>query len=799
LLKQMIAEMVRNLNRACLNRNFDMLRASPSILIQAISICSLVLLSQYVRHVRAFEQNWADGARIITFETTDDSSGSNAATYPYTPFLLRDEVMQKNPAIAVATHALENELIVQRENHAGLQKILLTDAAFFQVFKRDTHAGTLRNYGRDTNGVVVSRAFAEKEGITSGSVILGKINEIPEKLTVLAIVEDAPYPTQFKWHVFVPMTQPRTGMNAQQRSGWGSIFFRTYALLKTKTLPAPVVQRTPEGMSFAFTAVPISRLFFDAKAADPMISGLADGKRELFRTFCLLAGIIFLLAALAYVNVTAAQIATRAPEVSLRRLYGASKSRVFSSFMLETFCIMMAAGVMGVCLAALALPAFNATLNADIQLRWLDIDGAPAMMLALVAGLTVVAGSYTATRLAHVPIDVAVRNVPYFSKRRNNRVSQSIVLVQFFVGTVALVMALTTAAQLSFADKHDMGFDNQNSIILSGVDHPAFMSVKQDFETHIGKIPFVSPAGYGNYATKNDDFNTVNIISPYRSGQVSSQIISASASYFSSLKIKVIAGSLERYTTWADGNRPVVINETTLEALRLGHAAAAIGKTLTLLRKDKPSIELTIVAVAADVRQQSLRNPVVPTFYTNDPRKFNHMFLTFSTGKLASGSIWSEELWEDMLPDLPIRMESYQLYFADLIAQDRLYNRLMLALCITFGLTSLIAFWGLCADTSVRRKLEYTLHFLYGANTGTLFRTMGSGIGVWAGCGIVAGFLIAIAMSEHWLGGFTRHTSTPWTAIALAIGAVSWILVSAIILNVRRIVQSDVAAVMKYE
>lgn len=780
-------------------------RSIPSALSQAISLSAILLLLLYIQYASRFESKLPDNQKIMAIETHIRMGDGSTNDAPYTPYLLRDSLRRFGDQVISATHLMEMPINLRSRGKTRAQDAVLADKNFFRVFQLKPVSGSLTDFGNNPQNIVITKAAASKYKLKVGDSLPVQISDNPETLQISGIVTDFPYPSQFNWQIFVLLRPGRTGMTDKDLSYWGSLNFKTFALLTSARPLQPLHKTVIQGgatktkIQFTFNAIPIDKLFFESRASQSDTSGLHDGRRLMFKNFLAVTAIIFGLAVLAYINVTAAQIPNRAPEVSLRKLYGASRLSIIRSFVLETLFVMSLAGAIGLGITVLALPYFNNLLGISLQPRWLALDGLLVMTVATVLLLTIVASLYTSMRLAGVSLDVAVRNIPYGINSRSNRVGQTVVALQFIVGMVALAMAIISTGQLRMAATYDVGYDPQGVLIISGTDAAAFATKRESFEGQLTRVPFIGAVGHGNYSGPADDWNTAKVTTESATQKITAQVIAADAPYFSSLGIDVLVGSLSDYDTWGDNSHTIIVSRKMARDLGYAQPGNAVSQKVYLQKNASISQAMAIVGVVDDVRLDSLRKAVEPVFYVNNAKQFTQMFVKTDPHRLASTSVWIQDLWDDMISNVPLQLKSYPMLAETNGHSDILFAKLTTALSIVFCVTSLIAFWGLCLDTETRRKIEYTLHRLYGASPARLFTFLGKALGSWAGAGMIAGTLASIYIGHIWLDGFDVRTKMPWSGISAGFLVVAFLIAVMIACKVHGVLKSDIAETLKYE
>jgi putative ABC transport system permease protein len=108
-----------------------------------------------------------------------------------------------------------------------------------------------------------------------------------------------------------------------------------------------------------------------------------------FATFAIVALLILGMAVVNFTNLATARASQRAREVALRKALGASRRQLIVQFIGESIIVSVVAMLIALALVELAMPAFSAFLEADIEVAYLGREGIllPVVLLVLVVGI----------------------------------------------------------------------------------------------------------------------------------------------------------------------------------------------------------------------------------------------------------------------------------------------------------------------------------------------------------------------------------------------------------------------------
>ena len=198
----------------------------------------------------------------------------------------------------------------------------------------------------------------------------------------------------------------------------------------------------------------------------PSILGPADFGRGTVEHIYLLAGLaalVLLIAAINFVNLAMSRAMTRTLEVGVRKAIGATRHQLSNQFLAEAIVVSLIAIVVGMGLAEVLLPTFNAVVHKQLEIEWLSVEtGIGALTLALVVG--VLSGLYPAQIVARLhPVRALSRKTPQPGR---GWLGRGLIVVQFALSAVLVVVTITMGRQLDFMRTKDLGFDGDQIVLV---------------------------------------------------------------------------------------------------------------------------------------------------------------------------------------------------------------------------------------------------------------------------------------------------------------------------------------------
>ncbi|HMV84298.1 MAG TPA: ABC transporter permease [Blastocatellia bacterium] len=369
---------------------------------------------------------------------------------------------------------------------------------------------------------------------------------------------------------------------------------------------------------------------------DSVIGFDTEEQRKTLLTLLGVAGFVLLIACVNVANLLMARGAARGRELAIRTALGAGRARIIRQLLTESLLLALAGGLSGMLIAVWSNSLLLKVLPEDlmaIPFRTISREG------GLSIDYKVLAFTWAVTCLTGVIFGLAPALI--FSRRNVNeilqessrgatggggRLRQGLVMLE-----VALALVVLTGAGLMIQSMARLlnvapGFDPHN-VLLMGMSlpqentfygppgHPEFPRNLQQF---VGGIPGVvsvsavshAPIGGGNAGR---GFVIEGRPDPGSENQPGAKYTIICPNYFQTMRVKLRSG--REFTEQDSLNAPgvIVINETM--AKRFWPDEDPLGKRIKLGLFSADAPWLTVVGVAADVKQGGLDRTPRPEFF----------------------------------------------------------------------------------------------------------------------------------------------------------------------------------------
>jgi predicted permease len=342
--------------------------------------------------------------------------------------------------------------------------------------------------------------------------------------------------------------------------------------------------------------------------------------------FLILGALVLLLACTNIANILMARASVRQREMAIRAALGGARSRLLRQMLTETMLTALLGGIAGVALGASLSHLASSTHLANIPVRlgfgfdWRVFVYA----LAAVVFTAIAAGLSPALRATRADVNTVLHQGGRTEAggKARHKVRGDLMAAQVAGSLMLLIVAGLFVRSLSAVERMDIGFD-PNQLLnvrldpsLSNFSETQTKEFYRSLEAKIRALPGVQSASLASAVPVEYMLGKQSIYiegRPVPPGQKAPDMLfnSVDASYFETLRIRVLLG---RAFTNADSEtspRVAIINETM--ARHFWPNENPIGKRFNLTSDAGPFVE--IVGVARDGKYRVLAEDPQPYFY----------------------------------------------------------------------------------------------------------------------------------------------------------------------------------------
>lgn len=625
---------------------------------------------------------------------------------------------------------------------------LNVDSSFFKVFASLLIKGDADAALRDPHSMVLTQSMAKK--IFGDEEPMGQLLQMPDdsegdkNFVVTGIVKDFPVNSHFHANFIIPL-----GSDWSNLEDWKDSFIYTYVKLEKGIDSEQFTDRlnlvyrklatlNPEVNETMNFLQPITAIHLNSQLQDEIE---VNGSRNLVYITLAIGLIILIIAWINYVNLETARFATRAREVSVRRIIGSAKSDLALQFLVEYFVLLIVALSLAAVFIPLLIPHFSYLTGVPIEsLQWPD-SVIWFYAIVILAGGSVLVGIYPALFLIRFNPATALKG-KFGGTTRWHNLRRSLIVIQFSVSLVLIACVLVMNRQLSFMRSADKKFNADHVITLR---NPTAYSGEGVFERHTGyrmlENKLMENASVQMVASSSAipgteiGFTYVNMLKrdiqdPYDPTPYKTLFIDYN--YIPFYGLKLLAGKnfnpprpvKDWINPWDDENwLTLILNESAVRALGFNSPEEAVDKIVEFENFEDHFQKHRIIGVVEDYHHEAVKRGIFPMILSPNYGSFQQVYYSIRLNPASNPEQAVEDLrknWKATFPDKSFEYEFLDNYY-DQQFKSELYTQRIFS--VFAGIAVFIACLGILGMTLFEantRVKEISIRKVLGASATSL-------------------------------------------------------------------------------
>jgi putative ABC transport system permease protein len=742
-----------------------------------VAVCFLLL--GLVRHQFSYDAHIADSDQIYYAKERWNLEGFGGWR-PGTSFQARKAMVESGLPLIASVYS-QQSIDVRYGERVQSIVISLVDPDFRKIFGIKPLVGDLDAAIKRPDAMALTEETAVK--LFGNTDVVGKTLLVNgDTLTVTALLATPPATTTRRYAALGGIHNKAWDKGSQENAinNWGSINGTVFVKF--------LGNMTPKQAASAIEAAYKKSSFFDefikpllaANNNNPNLLEFKldklltqnldpDSRRSVLQDKKMLAGLsaiailILVLAMTNYLNLATVRALRRQREIAMRKVLGASSTRVLQQFFSESILVCLLASGFGLLVAWMVLPSFSAMLSLDLNdmFSWGSVT---ACLLSSVA-LGIASGAYPAWSALKVLPTVALSGRGNAETVSGLRMRRILTVLQFATAMGLTATAIAVAWQTYYVSRLNPGFDPKPLLVVYTPEGLGSANGRA-FRDAVARIPGVTKISATDSLMR--ELNNGDSVQMEGSAPTNLNWLSVNPDFFETHQIKPKTGRVFDPNIDQIGNAGItILNESAVKRLGFRSNEDAIGQFLSL-RKQKAQI----VGVVPDVRNADPRSPAQASFYFLGSG--GGVFTVRTEGSKEQLQTAIDALWDRYFPNAMIRMNTMESEFAERNALDMHVAQLLAAASMITIAIAAFGIYVLAAYSVQRRSKEIVLRKLYGASKMAIAKLVGREFILLIGIGAMIGLPVAIYRIHHYLAEFQDQAPIGlWTVFgALLIGVI---------------------------
>jgi putative ABC transport system permease protein len=722
--------------------------SSISILGLSLSIAVFLLIFQYsffeLRYDR-FNVNADHTYRITMHSYENDQAVYESAL---SPTLAGPALKERLPEVTAAAQLVptrswfdctlryddgDNAIVFNERN------LFYATSSIFEIFsfplvQGDKLTALEKPFSAVLSASTAKRYFGDAEPVGKVLHLKGSLDE--NDYVVTAVMADLPDDSHIEADVMLSMSSLEHNANFQPSDAYTYVQLAPGVDLESLRIKLRNFATTyfpelvPDKMKIHLAVQPITRIHLHSSLQDEIKPG-GDAMSIYF--LLLVAVFILIIAWINYINLATSRSLSRAKEIGIRKVSGASRMQLVFQLLSESIVINAVSAGMALLLVYFLSPVFYELTGLAVSyVRIYELGlSSTGLIIALIfcAGIFV-SGFYPARMVsAHNPALVLKGKV--YGKKSGLTLRKALVVFQFTCAIVLTIAVLTFHEQFRFMQNQDLGIDINKTLVvkapttfateLSNSYLTRLANFKKEMQARaiIGAVTTSSAIPGEKIGWTGLVRNAVD-----QSGPQPNFIINVvDTDFLSAYDLRLLAGrnfEISDFPGSQFGNKtePVILNKTATDQLGFRQPENAVGESVFW-----GDNECVVVGVIDDFHQQSLKDALQPILFTanNGPLLSMKLGKAVNDGNLKASVLAIQQAWKKFFPDNPFDYFFLDDFYDSQYANDRQVMALFEVFCGIALLISALGLFGLSSFSARQRTRELSIRKVLGAPIFNLF------------------------------------------------------------------------------
>jgi len=734
-----------------------------NILGLALGLTVGIFVLMYVQHENSYDQWVPEKENIFrVFRPYANGTKGNLST----PSPLANALQEEVPGVVAASlvSGWQDVLVEWKNEHYSIGDVKMVDSTFFQTFPFEFEHGNKKTLLEKMDLAILSYATAQRIFGSQNPVGENILFENSKQLEIAGVLPQPKGPSHLETDMYVI----RKREQGYWTGGGGHTYVRLSPSVKTKTVEDAIYQVAKREITLEFLedGDEVSESDFPKWKLQP-ITAIHLGSQKMGATsassgnpwqmgLMVLIGFMVLgLAAINYINLATAQMSTRAKEVGIRNVAGATRMQLIKQFLSEALLISFFALLLAFIFSNIFLPFFNEVVSRPIQFS----DLWEVQTIILITGMAfftgLVTGLFPAYFLARIQPSESLKN------KKAGAYRNALIVTQFSM-SIGLVLFVTLVwQQVDFMLKKDLGFEKEQIAIFrinQGENVAGFQSKKNQ----LLQIPGV--AGVSQISRHPGSFvpNYTMKIEGIEKGKPVNMLF-GDLDWNSTFEVSLKQGRFFSNEYPTDTSSSFVVNEAFVEKYGLENP---IGHRMKFSGDENYS---TIIGVTEDFHYKGLQSKIAPVAICARMNKawMGGIAIRFEANKIGKSLTAVSDYWQKMEPVFPVTFSFLDDEFAKQYESYHHFGKQLTYATIVCLFLALIGLFGLTVFTIQRKTKEIGIRKVLGASVPNIVGILSIDFLKLVGIAFLIAAPIAWYFVNGWLENFAYRLGIQWWVFLL--------------------------------
>ncbi len=780
--------MIRHLIQTCsriFKRNiFSLLTNIFSI---AIGMTAFILVMLWIKYELSFDQfneKRADIYRVTCQGRIFEKDIKDATTGAVLSKVLPKTFPEVKSAVAMADFGTA---MMSKPNGEGFRlKAFGATSSFFDVFSISVLQGDYKALEQPNTAFITQSAAKKIYGNENpiGKTLTTGMDREDKQFTIVGVIADIPKNSHLTFDFLYSLSSISFYRNAT--NDWLNSAVYTYLLfsegvnhrafekklnqhLQTQIEPIlkgwrnlSLAEWGSKGESWGFVLQPLKKIHLYSSLKN---EAGQNGNISYVYMAAIIGLLILLISVINFINLSTVQSTSRAKEIMVRKVTGASRKSIMAQFLAESTMYSFIAMVVSSTFAWLIIPFFE-------KYTGISMMSGASVTLEIYVGLFIfsvitglLAGLYPAFIVSKMSPLTTLKSARMGKTNGKILLKDALLVVQFSISILVIICTITVSRQLDFLQNKKLGFNKENIVVVRAMEDMS-RSQQKVFKEMLLKNSNIKTASYSHKVPgMNLPGRTCGLVVGDEVKLLALEVLPVESSFFDTYKIELSEGN---FFTDEDSknNKKILLNE---EAVKINNIKNPVGQKLYYSETEY----YEIAGVVKNFHYNSKRKEIGALAFVQEPDI--EQFWSPEQLSLGIAGSNSREVIDFVKTEyqklIPGKEFAYSFFDAD---YDALYKNEYQTRQL-FSIFSLIAICLSCLGLFVLVKhivltkiKEIGIRKVSGARTADILILLSGNYLKWVAIAFVIATPIAYFAMNKWLENFAYKTSLSWWIFALA-------------------------------
>jgi putative ABC transport system permease protein len=750
--------LLRNIKR---NSTYSILNISG----MAIGMACAILILLWVQDEWNYDRNFENADKIYRLIENQDPANGKANLLVPTPGALAAVLKKEYPEIIRSSRYTPSPLTLKKGHEFIEEMVASVDKDLLKMLNIEFIEGDINTALDDPHNILFTEEMAKKY-FGNENALGKKLQSRGYEVTVTGVIKKLPHNSLIQYDFLVPIEWMKEFGGPSDE--WQARDYNYIELKKgtdakiVENKIKDIIQKHIKGSRSQIFLQNIKKIhLFSSRKYIYDISGLGD--ITYVRILSLVALFILIIACINFMNLSTAQSARRAREISMRKIVGAEKRKIVFQFLGESLLIVFVAHVIAMILVELLLPGFNNLTGKQLGINY-QSGRLYIGLISIVLFCGLVAGSYPAFYLSSLkPLEI-VKGI--INKNPGNpQFRRVLVIFQFSLSILLIICTLVVGKQLRYMQNVDLGFNRDNIgyfMFPARTGDPQLESFKKEISNNPDILGVTTT--HGNPCNLEGTSAGFNWTGKKEGEKVLFYTQGVDADYAKTFKLELKKGRFFSSEFSTDASA-IVINE---QASKIFGFKDPIGQEVSDNGRN-----LTIVGVVKDFHFKSLHykiEPLIMRFGTD-----NTLYVRMKPGKLTSTVDFIEKKYKSFNFAKAIDFKFLDDFYDSLYSTEQRISKISGYFSFLAIIISCLGLIGLSSFMTERRTKEIGIRKVNGAKSLEVFFLMFREYLIWILVSIIIASPIAYYIMNKWLQDFAYRIRIGWQVFVLT-GAIAFLI-----------------------